>query len=190
MFLHSRHNLAVRCGHTAVCPVCADAVIKLSVCLVIRGIGVPAPGHNLPYDHLRGNHLFILGTGKAPHAALRTVQKRKVHGVPLAPAQGVPCFGRICLQCVPGVQRHARLDTEGRLPVRIDTGSCLPRLSAYPPVVGDGLLVTDGVACPVMAVRKGNLRCLRRRRHVHGRKHGNNGCRRHHQGKPSFQSFF
>ena len=70
MLLHTRHNLAVRCGHAAIRPVCTNAVIEFAVCLVIRGIGVPAPGHDLPYDHLRGNHLFIFGTGKAPHAAL------------------------------------------------------------------------------------------------------------------------
>ena len=46
---------------------------------------------------------------------------------------------------------YSRLDTEGVLPVCIDTGSCLSRMTAGNAIVGIGLLITDDVPGSVPA---------------------------------------
>ena len=78
---HAGNDLLIGRRYPAVRPAYTKAVIKFGVRLSIRGGGIPAPGHNLPDNHLCRKHLFIFRAGQTAHAALCAIQQGKIYSV-------------------------------------------------------------------------------------------------------------
>ena len=78
---HAGNNLVIRRCHTTVRSAYAKTVIEFGVCLGIGGGGIPAPGHDLPDDHLCRKDFLIFRAGQTAHTALCAIQKCKVYSV-------------------------------------------------------------------------------------------------------------